>query len=165
MEIARATKEEKRKSQIIQFEKISMKSIRAKAEKALKRLKETAINRGDNIFAELMETVKVASLGQVARALVRSGPPIPEKYVIFARMNFLKIYSPPRIIKPGLKGAGNKLFFRRKVFLILFYFLLIKAGKMAYSCYKPFSYVFILGAKKAYPAVARGNGNFPCDCR
>ena len=39
---------------------------------ALKRLQETAI-AGGNIFAELMETVKVASLGQISHALYEVG--------------------------------------------------------------------------------------------
>jgi methylmalonyl-CoA mutase len=43
----------------------------AAAEK-LTGLKEAAVNNG-NIFAELMETVKVASLGQITRALYEVG--------------------------------------------------------------------------------------------
>ena len=43
-----------------------------KAPAALARLQETAI-AGDNIFAELMETVKVASLGQISHALYEVG--------------------------------------------------------------------------------------------
>jgi methylmalonyl-CoA mutase len=39
---------------------------------ALQRLKETAINNG-NLFAELMETVKVCSLGQITHALYEVG--------------------------------------------------------------------------------------------
>jgi len=38
----------------------------------LKRLKEAAVS-GGNIFAELMETVQVASLGQITRALYEVG--------------------------------------------------------------------------------------------
>lgn len=45
---------------------------RLKAETALLRLKQAAW-RGDNIFKELMETVKVASLGQISRALYETG--------------------------------------------------------------------------------------------
>ncbi|MCU0577018.1 MAG: methylmalonyl-CoA mutase family protein, partial [Desulfobacterota bacterium] len=42
------------------------------AEAALGRLKDTALT-GGNIFAELMETVRVASLGQISRALYEVG--------------------------------------------------------------------------------------------
>ncbi|PJN91451.1 methylmalonyl-CoA mutase family protein, partial [Bacillus sp. mrc49] len=70
MEIARATKEEK-EGQI--------KNLRAFQERnkqftdeALTRLKAAAMN-GDNIFAELMNCVKVASLGQITRALYDVG--------------------------------------------------------------------------------------------
>ena len=42
-----------------------------KTEAALKRLKQVAVT-GGNIFEELMETVKVASLGQITNALIRS---------------------------------------------------------------------------------------------
>ena len=45
---------------------------RDKAPVALKLLQETAI-AGGNIFAELMETVKVASLGQISHALYEVG--------------------------------------------------------------------------------------------
>ena len=70
MELARATKEEK---------ELQIHNLRAFQEKhasdapaALNRLKETAVT-GGNIFAELMETVKVASLGQISRALYEVG--------------------------------------------------------------------------------------------
>ena len=43
-----------------------------KTEEALKRLKMSAVE-GGNIFEELMETVKVASLGQITRALYEVG--------------------------------------------------------------------------------------------
>jgi len=43
-----------------------------KATAALKRLQETAI-AGGNIFADLMDTVKVASLGQISHALYEVG--------------------------------------------------------------------------------------------
>ena len=39
---------------------------------ALERLKQVAVS-GGNIFAELMETVRVASLGQITRALYEVG--------------------------------------------------------------------------------------------
>lgn len=70
MEIARASYEEK---------ELQIHNLRAFQEshadasgQALQRLKETAVNNG-NIFAELMETVKVASLGQITRALYEVG--------------------------------------------------------------------------------------------
>lgn len=70
MEVARATREEK-ESQIINLKKFQEKH-KDEAEKALKRLKEVALS-GGNIFVELMETVKVASLGQITAALYEVG--------------------------------------------------------------------------------------------
>lgn len=70
MELARATKEEK-ETQIRNLRSFQERN-KDKAEEALKRLKETAVS-GGNIFAELMETVKVASLGQITRALYEVG--------------------------------------------------------------------------------------------
>lgn len=70
IELARATKEEK-ESQIQhlnQFKERNSDNI----EQALLRLKEAAVS-GGNIFAELMETVKVASLGQITKALYEVG--------------------------------------------------------------------------------------------
>jgi len=69
-ELARATKEEK--EQQIQNLRAFQEFHRDKAPAALKRLQETAVN-GGNIFAELMETVKVASLGQISHALYEVG--------------------------------------------------------------------------------------------
>ena len=43
--------------------------MKLKVKKPWKRLKEVAINNG-NLFAELMETVKYCSLGQITHALV-----------------------------------------------------------------------------------------------
>lgn len=70
MEIARATKEEK---------ELQIKNLQAfhdrnqgEVDVALARLKETAMS-GGNIFAELMETVKYASLGQITAALYEVG--------------------------------------------------------------------------------------------
>ncbi|WP_423800131.1 fused isobutyryl-CoA mutase/GTPase IcmF [Neobacillus sp. SAB-20_R2A] len=70
MELARATTEEK---------ELQIHNLRAfhdahaaESAAALKRLKEAATS-GGNIFAELMETVKVASLGQITRALYEVG--------------------------------------------------------------------------------------------
>ncbi|UYZ24514.1 fused isobutyryl-CoA mutase/GTPase IcmF [Mesobacillus jeotgali] len=70
MELARATKEEK-ETQIQNLEAFKGKN-KDQSEDALKRLKETAVS-GGNIFAELMETVKYASLGQITRALYEVG--------------------------------------------------------------------------------------------
>ncbi|KAF0221810.1 MAG: methylmalonyl-CoA [Geobacteraceae bacterium] len=69
-ELARATKEEK-EQQIANLRAFHEKN-RKEAPLALKRLQETAI-AGGNIFAELMGTVKVASLGQITRALYEVG--------------------------------------------------------------------------------------------
>ncbi|AEP00630.1 fused isobutyryl-CoA mutase/GTPase IcmF [Heyndrickxia coagulans] len=70
MQLARATKEEK---------DLQIKNLRdfqarhkAEAEAALEKLKQTAVS-GGNIFAELMETVKVASLGQITNTLYQIG--------------------------------------------------------------------------------------------
>ncbi|MBS8265531.1 methylmalonyl-CoA mutase [Mesobacillus boroniphilus] len=70
MELARATKEEK-ETQIRNLEAFQGKN-KDQSEEALNTLKETAVS-GGNIFAELMETVKYASLGQITRALYEVG--------------------------------------------------------------------------------------------
>lgn len=70
MELARASKEEK-ELQIRNLQEFQKRN-EERAEIALKRLKEVAVN-GGNIFAELMETVKVASLGQITRSLYEVG--------------------------------------------------------------------------------------------
>ncbi|MER2029817.1 MAG: fused isobutyryl-CoA mutase/GTPase IcmF [Solibacillus sp.] len=70
MEIARASKEEK-DLQIANL--ASFKDSNAvNSQKALEQLKEVA-KTGGNIFEELMETVKVASLGQITQALYEVG--------------------------------------------------------------------------------------------
>ncbi|MBM7664758.1 methylmalonyl-CoA mutase [Solibacillus kalamii] len=70
MEIARASKEEK-DLQIANLE--GFKEANAENnQKALDQLKEVA-KTGGNIFEELMETVKVASLGQITQALYEVG--------------------------------------------------------------------------------------------
>jgi methylmalonyl-CoA mutase len=69
-ELARATKEEK--EQQIQNLRDFQELNRDKTPAAIKRLQETAIS-GGNIFGELMETVKVASLGQISHALYEVG--------------------------------------------------------------------------------------------
>ncbi|WP_126428934.1 fused isobutyryl-CoA mutase/GTPase IcmF [Brevibacillus marinus] len=70
IELARATEEEK--EQQIRNLRAFQEKHREQAPQALQRLKETAVS-GGNIFAELMETVKVASLGQITRALYEVG--------------------------------------------------------------------------------------------
>lgn len=70
IELARATEEEK--VQQIQNLLAFQERNRDKAGPALRRLQEVAMS-GGNIFAELMETVKVASLGQISAALYEVG--------------------------------------------------------------------------------------------
>lgn len=70
MELARAMKEEK-ELQIGNLRKFQEKH-KDKADEALERLKRVAKENG-NIFEELMETVKVASLGQITKALYEVG--------------------------------------------------------------------------------------------
>ncbi|WP_216829977.1 fused isobutyryl-CoA mutase/GTPase IcmF [Alkalihalobacterium elongatum] len=70
MELARATQEEKQQ-QITNLRAFQDRHQDESAA-ALKRLQETAMS-GGNIFAELMETVKVASLGQITSALYQVG--------------------------------------------------------------------------------------------
>ncbi|CAH0345048.1 fused isobutyryl-CoA mutase/GTPase IcmF [Bacillus sp. CECT 9360] len=70
MEIARATTEEK-EGQIQNLREFQERN-RSHYEAAINRLKQSAVN-GENIFAELMECVKVASLGQITHALYEVG--------------------------------------------------------------------------------------------
>ena len=70
MELARATKEEK-EQQIANLHAFQ-ESHAGESEQALKRLQEAAMT-GGNIFEELMETVKVASLGQITGSLYQVG--------------------------------------------------------------------------------------------
>ncbi len=70
MELARASKEEK-EHQISELKKFQDANKEASGP-ALERLKQVAAS-GGNIFAELMETVKVASLGQITNALYEVG--------------------------------------------------------------------------------------------
>jgi len=70
MEIARASTEEK-ETQIHNLQEF-WKQHESESEAAINRLQEVAVNNG-NIFAELMETVKVASLGQITKALYEVG--------------------------------------------------------------------------------------------
>lgn len=70
MEIARASTEEK-ETQIRNLQAF-WKTNEEESEAAIARLQEVAVNNG-NIFAELMESVKVASLGQITKALYEVG--------------------------------------------------------------------------------------------
>ncbi len=70
LELARATEEEKQ--QQIQNLRAFQAKNSDRTEEALAQLKEVALS-GGNIFVELMETVKVASLGQITRALYEVG--------------------------------------------------------------------------------------------
>jgi methylmalonyl-CoA mutase len=70
IQLTRATLEEKM-SQINNLREFQDRH-RAEAPAALERLKDTALS-GGNIFAELMATVRVASLGQITRALFQVG--------------------------------------------------------------------------------------------
>jgi isobutyryl-CoA mutase len=69
-ELARASVQEK-EQQITNLRAFQERN-KEKAPQALKRLQEVAVS-GSNIFAELMETVKCASLGQITRALYSVG--------------------------------------------------------------------------------------------
>ncbi|WP_312109506.1 fused isobutyryl-CoA mutase/GTPase IcmF [Brevibacillus reuszeri] len=70
IELARATEDEK-EQQIINLRAFQDVN-RDKAHQALRKLQEVAMS-GGNIFEELMETVKVASLGQISAALYEVG--------------------------------------------------------------------------------------------
>ncbi|VEF46438.1 methylmalonyl-CoA mutase, large subunit [Bacillus freudenreichii] len=70
IELARATKEEK-ETQIRNLQSFQNTHIN-EAEAALNKLKKTAVS-GGNIFAELMETTRTASLGQITNALYEVG--------------------------------------------------------------------------------------------
>ncbi len=70
IELARATEEEKQSqlNRLAEFKKRHAQEARA----ALQRLQNVAL-AGDNIFAELMDTVRVCSLGQITQALYDVG--------------------------------------------------------------------------------------------
>ncbi|WP_010677228.1 fused isobutyryl-CoA mutase/GTPase IcmF [Bacillus timonensis] len=70
IELARATKEEK-ELQINNLKEFQQRN-QDNVNEALTRLKQVAVTNG-NIFAELMETVKFASLGQITNALYEVG--------------------------------------------------------------------------------------------
>ena len=69
-EVIRSTTQEK--EQQIQSLRAFWKRNETKSEEALQQLKEVAINN-DNLFAQLMETVKYCSLGQITHALYEVG--------------------------------------------------------------------------------------------
>ena len=69
-EVIRSTEEEKQ--QQIDYLRAFWKRNEGKAEQALNNLKSVAIQNG-NLFAELMETVKYCSLGQITHALYEVG--------------------------------------------------------------------------------------------
>lgn len=69
-ELARATKEEK-EQQIANLRSFQERN-KDKAPEALKKLQDVAV-AGGNIFAELMDTVRYASLGQISHALYEVG--------------------------------------------------------------------------------------------
>ena len=70
MEVIRSTREEK--EQQIQNLHAFWKRNESKSAEMLERLKTVAVQNG-NLFAELMETVKYCSLGQITRALYEVG--------------------------------------------------------------------------------------------
>ncbi len=70
LELARATEEEKQ-SQLNRLNEFIEKN-KDHAPAALKRLKDTVL-AGDNIFAELMDTVRYCSIGQITQALYEVG--------------------------------------------------------------------------------------------
>ena len=70
LELARATEAEK-ESQLKRLSRF-IEDYKSDADKALKRLQDTAL-KGENIFEELMQTVRVCSLGQVTQALYDVG--------------------------------------------------------------------------------------------
>ena len=70
VDLIRSTEEEK-KQQINNLEAFQERN-KNEADEALERLKKVARQNG-NLFDELMETVKVASLGQISQALYEVG--------------------------------------------------------------------------------------------
>jgi len=70
LELARSTEEEKQ-SQLKRLTEFHARNARA-APAALERLKRVVIENG-NVFAELMQTVRVCSLGQITKALFEVG--------------------------------------------------------------------------------------------
>jgi methylmalonyl-CoA mutase len=70
LELARSTEEEKQ-SQLKRLAEFHARNAK-EAPKALEKLKRTVIENG-NVFAELMKTVRVCSLGQITKALFEVG--------------------------------------------------------------------------------------------
>jgi len=70
IELSRATESEK-KSQLKRLEAFKKRNNK-EADNALQRLQSVALS-GENIFEELMETVKVCTLGQITQALYNVG--------------------------------------------------------------------------------------------
>ena len=77
-EVIRSTKEEK--EQQIQNLHAFWKRNENISSQALKKLQNVAVNN-ENIFTELMETVKYCSLGTNYTCTLRSRRPVQEKYV------------------------------------------------------------------------------------
>ncbi len=71
IELARATPEEKQDQ--IRRLRAFQKLHESEAPAALERLKQSALEENGNVFAELMESVRVASLGQITHALYDVG--------------------------------------------------------------------------------------------
>jgi len=71
IELARATPEEKQDQ--IRRLRAFQKLHESEAPAALERLKQSALEENGNVFAELMESVRVASLGQITQALYDVG--------------------------------------------------------------------------------------------
>src|SRR5207249_7845153 len=70
LELARSTEEEKQ-SQLKRLAEFHARNAK-EAPKALEKLKRTVIENG-NVFAELMNTVRACSLGQITKALFDVG--------------------------------------------------------------------------------------------
>jgi methylmalonyl-CoA mutase len=71
IQLARASAEEKQ-DQIRRLAAFQEKH-RGERDEALSRLQQVARTEGGNVFAELMRTVRVASLGQITHALYEVG--------------------------------------------------------------------------------------------
>ena len=70
LELSRSTEEEKQ-SQLKRLDRFRQRNEK-KAPEALKKLQKTVLS-GGNIFAELMDTVRCCSLGQITQALYDVG--------------------------------------------------------------------------------------------
>ena len=83
VELSRATEDEKQ-SQLDRLQAFHDRN-KDKCSKALERLQETALS-GDNIFEELMETVKYASLGQITNTLFKVGGEYRRNMLLFEKI-------------------------------------------------------------------------------